>query len=338
MRSDKVKNRHDIKNHPLFHYVVPPHRKKSFFCKSQGLEGRSCRDPEQNTFNSVFPYKRPKWMLMNFLEKIETLINQLLLRLGELIFKAIPAPFKKFHARYQTLKASFIAFLKTLPSFLKTQLISRASQSKDAALSIKTGLTETYKNAIAEYKGMGKIKKFLLTPFLMFEQWLRGLTVNQSLLLMTFTCASILAVIGIGFSGKKLAHDHLESMREPASVLEEVGYERPEYYKKQTRFFELTSVRLPVYVAKVNEIRSVDIDFSATLTNRSSRMYLEKHEFQLRDHLVLQIEPSIASFPLEEEGKEIIRKKILLEINDFLKLHNQEGEVLELKIVYVLAN
>jgi hypothetical protein len=67
-------------------------------------------------------------------------------------------------------------------------------------------------------------------------------------------------------------------------------------------------------------------------------MQLEKLEFQLRDHLILNIEPMISSFPLEEEGKGILREKLIMEINDFMKAQGLEGQVKDLKITYILAN
>jgi flagellar basal body-associated protein FliL len=283
---------------------------------------------------------------MNFLEKIENLVNLLLIKLGELAYKAIPKPLKNIIENFQAKKEVFVLFLKKLPALIKVFILNLVGKTKSTALTFdyKAALVETYSKAMAQYKerspaGMGKLKTLFMTPILMLGQWLKGLSATQSLLLLSFSCASLLAIIGIGFSGRKLAGNHLDISRGPASDLEElVAYERPEYYKKQTRFFDMTNLRLPVYFAKVNEIISIDIDFSATMKNRTSKMFLEKHEFHLRDHLILQIEPSIASFPLEEEGKEIIRRKLLLEINDFLKLHGVEGEVLELKITYVLAN
>jgi flagellar basal body-associated protein FliL len=89
---------------------------------------------------------------------------------------------------------------------------------------------------------------------------------------------------------------------------------------------------------KLNEIRSIDIDFSATMSSRMSRMKLAKMEFELRDHLILNVEPMVASFPLEEEGKEILRKKLTLEINDFMIANKIEGEVQEIKLIYILGN
>lgn len=272
-------------------------------------------------------------------------MNYLLLKLGELIVKSIPSPLKVLWKKIEVAHLWLAANFKQLPDITKKIMIAFIGNTKKSALSFnyKAALQETYKKAMSQAKesspGLGAIGTLLLTPFLMIGQWLKGLSAAQSLLLMSFSMASILAVIGIGFSGHKLANNHLDTYRSPASVEEEaVKYERPEYYKKQTRHFEVTNLRLPVYVAKVNEIRSVDMDFSATMTNRNCRVFLEKHEFHLRDHLILQMEPSIASFPLEEEGKEIIRRKLLSEINDFLKQNEVEGEVVELKITYVLAN
>lgn len=282
---------------------------------------------------------------MGLIEKIENLINLLLIKLGELLYKLVPSPVKKLHLKFQLLCARFSEQLKRLPYLAKTFILFLLNKSKStfASIDFKAIFSDSYKKAMEQYKersksSSGKLKTFFLAPFLVVGQWLQGLSTSQSLLLLVFSAASLLAVIGIGFSGNRLVDHHIDAQRAPASIEEDVPYERPQYYKKQTRHFEITSLRLPVYIAQVNEIRSVDIDFTATLSNRNSRMFLEKKEFQLRDHLILQIEPSVASFPLEEEGKEIIRRKLLIEINDFLKLHEVEGEVTELKITYVLAN
>lgn len=282
---------------------------------------------------------------MGLIEKLEILINLLLCKLGELIFKLVPAPVKRFIERVQGWLNVCTTKLKQLPTLAKTFILYVISQAKStlATVDFKAIFADSYKKAMVQYKAQaegktGKFKTIILAPFLVIGQWLNGLTTAQSMLLMTFSMTSILAIIGIGFSGNRLISHHTDSGRAPASTEEEIPYDRPDYYKKQVRHFEITNLRLPVYVAQVNEIRSVDIDFTATMSNRNSRILLEKKEFQLRDHLIIQIEPSVASFPLEEEGKEIIRRKLLLEINDFLKLNNVEGEVTELKITYVLAN
>lgn len=281
---------------------------------------------------------------MNLLEKIETYLNVLLLKLGELMLKALPGPIRAFFSAIANLWNQVILFFKKLPLLFKNLLLGIIGKVRNSLAdgTYKTALKETYHNAITQYKARrsnqsGKLKTFLLTPFLVLGQWLQGLSTNQAALLLTFSGASFLAVIGIGFSGKKLLAPNDSSFRSPAST-EEILYDRPLYYKKEKKHLEITNLRLPVYIPKVNQIRSVDIDFTATLSNRYSRKYLEKHEFHLRDHLILQLEPSIAAFSLEEEGKEIIRQKLLFEINNYLKANHIEGEVLDLKITYILAN
>lgn len=283
---------------------------------------------------------------MKLLEKIEILLNALLLKLGEFILGLIPESIKRKFAVLMNGYRKIIQALKAFPPVIKLKIISLVKflKSTAATFNFKAALQETYKKALAQYKekspsqSSGKLKTLFMAPFLVIGQWLNGLSAAQSMLLLTFSAGSFLAVLGIFFSGQRLVSGNSNALRSPASVEEEIAYERPDYYKKQTKHFTITSLRLPVYVAKVNEIKSVDLDFTATLSNRYSRLFLEKNEFELRDHLILQLEPSVASFPLEEEGKVIIREKLLTEINDFLRLNEIEGEVVELKITYVLAN
>ena len=264
---------------------------------------------------------------MEILNKLEALINSFLFKLGELMWKLVPVKVKNFFKNIEYWKTRAIQFFKSLPAIVLKWLISTFKSLKVLAseFNFKNKLLETYKVASEKYKKNAPAKyasvlKIFATPFLMISEWLSGLSTGQSLLLLAFTGGSILGIIGIGFSGRKLVNNHLDQNRTPASA-EEIAYKRPGYYKKETRHFDLTNLRLPVYVAQVNEIRSVDIDFTATLSNRHSRKFLEKLELQLRDHLILQIEPSVASFPLEDEGKEIIRKKVHMEIDEFLNLH-----------------
>ena len=280
---------------------------------------------------------------MNILEKIENAINSILISFNQLVLNSIPKPVKKiYHKIVLWIKWLAINF-KQIPSILKFFFTASFLKIKSTALSLnyKDKLIETYSRAVTQAKesspGLGKLRILILTPFLIVGQWLKGLSAVHSLLLLTFTTGSILAFIGIGYSGKKLVTHHLDVNRYPASV-EVIEYGRPGYYKKESRHFDLTNLRLPVYIAKINEIQSVDIDFTATLSNRNSRIFLEKKEIQLRDHLILQVEPAVASFTLEEEGKEIIRQKVFDEINAFLKNNEIEGEVIEVKITYVLAN
>lgn len=287
---------------------------------------------------------------MNLIEKLENAINKLLILLGDFVVrfcaKIIPVKIQVFWSKVKNWMRLAIIWCKALPKRLISAAPLLLNKLKGSLLSYnyKEKLQQTYQAAMAQYKQqqagkkLSTIKTALLAPFLIIGQWLKGLSAIQSLMLLGFTAASILAAINIVFSGHRLMENHMQGARAPASAEEEAAYERPDYYKKETRHLDFTNLRLPVYFANVNELRSIDIDFNVTLSNRNSRMQLSKLEFQLRDHLILNVEPMIASFPLVEEGKEILRQKLLIEINQFMKERKIEGEVQELKLIYILAN
>ena len=287
---------------------------------------------------------------MGLIEKLENFVNKLLILIGDLIVRAlskiIPPKVKLIFAKISGWVGRALIFLKDSPRLIikSAPLLIGKIKAYFAGYDFKAKLNDTYKSAMAQYakaqpgSKISGFKKTLLTPFLMLGQWVKGLTSAQTVVLLGFSAASVLAVINIVFSGNRILDQHRSESRAPASVEEEVPYERPDYYKKQSRHLEMSSIRLPVYFANVNELRSIDIDFIATMSNRLSRMKLERLEFQLRDHLILHIEPMVASFPLEDEGKEIIREKLHMEINDFLVKHEIEGEVKDLKLTYILAN
>ncbi len=286
---------------------------------------------------------------MGLIEKLETFINKLLGQLGQLmtrlILKIIPPKLLAFFLRIQAMIAFAITWVKNLPKLMIRSFPGLLAKIKVliTGFDIKSKLKETHKLAMAQYTSQSsakasQLKTLILTPFLMMGQWLKGLSTAQTLVLLSFSAASVLSGISMVFSGNRILAQHKQDGRTPASIEEEVGYERPAYYKKQARHFDITNLRLPVYFSNVGELRSIDVDFSTTVSNRLARMKLEKLEFQLRDHLILNVEPMVADFPLEEEGKEILRKKMIMEISDFMINNKIEGEVLDMKLTYILAN
>ncbi len=276
---------------------------------------------------------------MDFLYKLENLINTLILKLGTKLLSFVPAKLLVFIETFGERWKRNVSFVKNVPALIKEKLPGLKSYAK--TFDYKAVILEPLKEALVKYNAgqkekAGQLKVIFLAPFLIMGQWLKGLSAAQSLLLLFLTGASALSGISIISSSSRLMQDN-ESGRAPAST-EEVPYDRPSYYKKDTKHLTITNLRLPVWIPEVNALRSVDIDFTATMTTRESRLFLEKMEFQLRDHLILEIEPSVASFPLTEEGKEIIRQKLSSELDTFLKTHKMKGYVEDMKVVYILAN
>lgn len=286
---------------------------------------------------------------MGFIEKIETIINKIIMSIlhaiGIGVRKVTPQFIFKAHDKFKFLLQRFNTWLRQLPSLILKWLMAKVNSLKSNVGSIDfKGIINQHTKMILDKTGVSadssvvkKIRAVVLAPFYLASKWFNGLSTNQALLLLTFTGASLLAVIGIFSSGSRIALLE-EVARRPASIEPEAIYDRPDYYKKETKHFDMSNLRLPVFFSDINQLKSVDIDYTATLSNRAAKMYLEKQEFQLRDHLILQIEPIVPSFPLEEEGKDIIRKKIQQEIDQFLIKHGIEGKTVEVKITYVLAN
>lgn len=270
---------------------------------------------------------------MNLLAKLEDWINGHLTLLGEffrkLILKLTPQWF-----------IAGINFFKQLPKKIYHFLIQTFHTLK--SLNLKEQFKETHQKILSEVehekakKPGTKIKAILRTPFVMVTGWFSDLSFMQTSTLIALSCASVFSLIGIIDSGKQIFSPAIG--RTPASAPEEIIYERPDYYKKSEKYFELLSLRIPVYFAEINELRTIDIDLSATMTTRHSKNQLEKLEIQLRDHFVLNLEPIKTEFTLTSEGREIIRQKLEKEIELFMRIHKIEGEVSELKVTYALAN
>ncbi len=287
---------------------------------------------------------------MEFLNKIEDFINTLLVKIGQWIIHTIlritPKKILRLFTNFKETTVQIKLFLKNLPKNFVQWAIIFLKSTKEKVLSIDfkekintqiNKIKESY-NEIKNSKD-SKIKKFVLIPKQVISNWVKGLTPSQTILFITSITGSLLAFISIISTSNRILNITRQG-RSPASVVEEEKsqYERPDYYKKEKRHVLFSSVRLPVYSADPKELQTVEIDFNVTLSNRHARNLLEKFEFQLRDYLILKLEPQIAEFPLQEEGKEILRDKISQEIDLFLKERNINGQVTEVKIIYVLAN
>src|SRR5690349_9353580 len=122
---------------------------------------------------------------MEFLNKIENFINQMLIKLGELIVRTIlrliPQKVKIFWAKFVAFLKFCVANIKRLPSIVLTWLKNFLLQTKNDLLSFdyKGKFKEAYNSAMAEYKkrypngGGSSFKKLMLTPFLIMSEWLR---------------------------------------------------------------------------------------------------------------------------------------------------------------------
>ena len=142
-----------------------------------------------------------------------------------------------------------------------------------------------------------------------------------------------------GFSAYQSYNDIYQKefpTRAPASV-QEYDY-RPEYKSFESRTIKIMNMKIPVEVANVREISSVTIDFTIRTTTRFSRLFLENYDYKLKDYFFTTVEPVISDFPLESEGKSVLKEKITEEVNNFLRENGVEGVVEEVEIVFIVAS
>ena len=155
---------------------------------------------------------------------------------------------------------------------------------------------------------------------------------------LIWTSLGVIVLVGsfsVYFSAKNIYKKEYPS-RSIASV-QEYDY-RPEYRLYEQKTIYIRNVKLPVFVESIGEIDSITIDFSVRTSTRFARYFLEEYEYKLKDYFFTGMEPIISDFPIEQEGKSIVKEVIIQEINLFLKDNHVEGEVEEVNILYLIGS
>ena len=89
---------------------------------------------------------------------------------------------------------------------------------------------------------------------------------------------------------------------------------RPSYYLLKGRLLKIQNITIPVSLNKNKRISSIIADVVVECPNRTTQRFLYNSPHLIQDKLNNTIAPQITSFPLTEEGKVILRKKIQIEL------------------------
>ena len=113
---------------------------------------------------------------------------------------------------------------------------------------------------------------------------------------------------------------------------------RPRYHKKYGNFFSIENIVIPVY-KKTSSFHKVVMDFHIVSSNNTIKNYFENdHNTHLiYDRINSHLAPMALEFPLEEEGKDVIKEKVRSEINQLVKELKIEGEIEKVYIERILA-
>jgi flagellar basal body-associated protein FliL len=82
----------------------------------------------------------------------------------------------------------------------------------------------------------------------------------------------------------------------------------------------------------------VQIDVSFLASNRETKKILDTSEFQLRDHFIENLEPVLPAFALTDEGRAMLKEKLEIEVNQYLKDQEAPGFIEETHIIHILAH
>lgn len=161
------------------------------------------------------------------------------------------------------------------------------------------------------------------------EEQLLAITLQAQQLPLT---ADDLEVLKLQVMEKFTTH-HLRSVE-----IKQVLSGRPKYFLQVDKTITMKNLNLQIFLEDTRRNRQVWIDFSALSTNRNIVLFLKEHDVQLRDHINTFVEPVIPQLPIEDEGRQIIKDKMKLEINEFLKKSGVEGSIQEVYIDYLMVS
>ncbi len=306
-------------------------------------------------FISNMPDKSVRNLTMfDKLEKIEDLINSMLTKVGSVImtfiFKLIPKKLinsfknlaqkirykkqrikKRLYVWFNLLRKILKAIVNTI--FLKADQLQKFPVKEKAIAGAKKSFT--YLKTARPKDHRDNIIK-LTSPF--FDRLKKVIKkVEWTDLKVLSLVLSIITLGGFAtyYSAQNIYNKEFPS-RKIANV-QEYDY-TPDYKLYERKTITIRNVKLPIFVESVNKISSITIDFSVRTSTRFARHYLEEYEYKLKDYFFTMVEAVVSDFPMETEGKEVLKETIMIEVENFLNDNNIEGIVEEVNILYIVGS
>jgi|GEM_PF-4539205 len=243
---------------------------------------------------------------------------------------------KKQQQKLKIFSPLFSSFSFSLPSLSPRLFLQHF-------LLILSQLKEKIKNTGSFILGMIRI---FLSKILSKEYWqLHFNTLKENKLLLFAWASSCLFVIVMGFlssslfytqkggpslkenSERTLASDSTVSLLSP----------RKSYYNLEKRQIHLVGLLIPVFFENIHDFKTISLDIVITLKDRYSTEFFKKREYLLYDLFNSSLYPMASVFPLDEEGKRVIKEKIKEEVNLLLKQQGLESSTESVEIEGIIA-
>ena len=277
---------------------------------------------------------------MNFILKIEELLNKLILAALAWLKSMVPSFISK---KYYNFKLSFkrkvrklkIKCLRLAKSLLETikkwneVFFRKADFFKD--FPFKEKLSEFHVNSLFYLKS--NPKKKVISDFFKAISSLFLRVFSNPKFVKSFI---FVLVFGLGVATYKTIKLANTPSRSIASTISKI--KRPEYKKYQRRTLKVMNVSIPVIIKNKSDIHSLLTDFYVRTDTVFAKLYLDHNQHKIRDRFYENTYRMPASFPLDNDGKRVIKEKIALELNQLLKDNKVEGKVLEISLDAPIAN
>ncbi|EQC47516.1 hypothetical protein [Bacteriovorax sp. Seq25_V] len=292
---------------------------------------------------------------MKFWLKIESFINKILIVisnfLSRIVLKLTPKSVKKTVAQTDIIrKKTTINFKESISKSKQFTLKSIGDVKKKSEKAKISALEKVVKAKSYDYKSITPKKvlagvSLLFAPlFIKTQKWLSGLKPTTIVVgtagMMAITLTGITVIKQASEIDNKMAK---EVVREPSSYSDTMDSEKLAHSRSKFRHYtemslQLNDVNIPIYIEERKGMQTLLVDFSFRASNRYIAKYFEKiqNEYVLRDRIYKNVQPIIPSFPMEEEGKIILRNKIKRELNNVLKDLKIDGTIEEVYIQSIL--
>lgn len=286
-------------------------------------------------------------------EKIEEVLNVLLGKVKlffiSLFFKIIP---KKWIELFKLYKAKLIEYAKAQITKTIAWYQTQKDQKEERKEKFKQFMArskEEFAQIAAKIKSLKEVKpriptkadfKIMWAAIKEFPTyfWKVFWFVKEDQRTFAITVVAILlpGLLLLGYMSKELMYKS-GFLREPAAVIREFQDPRPKYYHQYDRTMKVHSVNFPVYVESVRGARMLRMDLTVTTSNKYTRNYLHGHFHLVQDRLNSRLEPMVPEFPIEEEGKKIIKAKVREELDSLIKELKIDGKVQSVHIHSILS-
>lgn len=289
---------------------------------------------------------------MQSVERILTILNDLVVLLWQIflhtVYVLIPRPIRRLYRRLK-LAGNWLwnVFGRRLFQLIKTlfsKIIWLCKMIAEPFIRFEKAFQEVLEATINEIKNVKlndltpqKIAGKILGIFMVILHGLLytwkmtwgNMSNNAIAVICGLFVVCVLASWKIYDTGAKLYAEINYGSRKPASTFEMQSTlkRRPDYYKQESRHYNIKQLRIPVYIEAERSIKIFEVDTTIESSNRFVTRFFSENENLIRDRLLSTTEPMIHSFPLSDEGKQVMKEKIIHELTQFSKDNGIEGEV-----------